>query len=77
VRIRAVALSGQFQVFHVCRRMALRLLDWQEIDAEREALVKKVVRDQTRELLRALARQTRLRPAGAVMQPKRSRRRRN
>jgi AcrR family transcriptional regulator len=77
VRIRAVALSGQFQVFHVCRRMALRLLDWEEIDAEREALVKKVVRDQTRELLRALARQTRLRPAGAVMQPKRSRRRRN
>jgi AcrR family transcriptional regulator len=77
VRIRAVALSGQFQVFHVCRRMALRLLDWQEIDAEREALVKKVVRDQTRELLRALARKTRLRPAGAVMQPKRTRRRGN
>jgi AcrR family transcriptional regulator len=77
VRIRAVALSGQFQVFHVCRRMALRLLDWQEIDAEREALVKKVVRDQTRELLRALARKTRLRSAGTVMQPKRGRRRGN
>jgi TetR/AcrR family transcriptional regulator, regulator of cefoperazone and chloramphenicol sensitivity len=55
VRIRAVALSGQFQVFHVCRRMALRLLDWDEIDAQRQALVKYVVRDLTRELLRALA----------------------
>jgi TetR/AcrR family transcriptional regulator, regulator of cefoperazone and chloramphenicol sensitivity len=73
VRIRAVALSGQFQVFHVCRRMALRLLDWEEIDAERQELVKKVVRDQTRELLRALAAKTRLRPVGAAPQPKRSR----
>jgi TetR/AcrR family transcriptional regulator, regulator of cefoperazone and chloramphenicol sensitivity len=55
VRIRAVALSGQFQVFHVCRRMTLRLLDWDEIDTERQALVKKVVRDHTREVLLALA----------------------
>jgi len=76
VRIRAVALSGQFQVFHVCRRMALRLLDWDEIDAERQALVKEVVRDHTRELLRAFAVKKRPRPPGAVMQSKRPRPRR-
>jgi AcrR family transcriptional regulator len=52
VRIRAIALSGQFQVFHVCRRMALALLDWDEIDMERQGLIKEVVRDHTRALLR-------------------------
>jgi len=71
VRIRTVALSGQFQVFHVCRRMALRLLDWDEIDAERQALVKEVVRDQTRELLRALAVKKHRRPPAAAMHSKR------
>jgi TetR/AcrR family transcriptional regulator, regulator of cefoperazone and chloramphenicol sensitivity len=71
VRIRAVALSGQFQVFHVCRRMALRLLDWDEIDAERQALVKKVVRDHTRELLRAFAAKKRVQPRAAVTKSKR------
>jgi AcrR family transcriptional regulator len=60
VRVRAVALSGQFQVFHVCRRMALALLDWDEIDTERQALVKQVVRDHTRQLLRAFAAEKRL-----------------
>jgi TetR/AcrR family transcriptional regulator, regulator of cefoperazone and chloramphenicol sensitivity len=73
VRIRAVALSGQFQVFHVCRRMALRLLDWDEIDVERQALVKSVVRDHTREVLRALATKKRLQPRAAVVQSKRRR----
>jgi hypothetical protein len=36
VRIRAVALMGPFQVFHARRRMTLALLDWDEIDAERD-----------------------------------------
>jgi HTH-type transcriptional dual regulator CecR, C-terminal domain len=71
-----VALSGQFQVFHVCRRMALRLLDWDEIDVERQVLVKKVVREHTRELLRALAAKKRPQPRAAVMQSKRRRPRR-
>jgi AcrR family transcriptional regulator len=62
VRIRAVALSGQFQVFHVCRRMALALLDWDEIDVERQALIKRVVRDHTRALLRTFAAERRLHP---------------
>jgi TetR/AcrR family transcriptional regulator, regulator of cefoperazone and chloramphenicol sensitivity len=73
VRIRAVALNGQFQVFHVCRRMALRLLDWDEIDAQRQEHVKKVVRDHTRELLRAFAAKKRPQPPAAVMQSKRPR----
>jgi TetR/AcrR family transcriptional regulator, regulator of cefoperazone and chloramphenicol sensitivity len=77
VRIRTVALSGQFQVFHVCRRMALRLLDWDEIDAQRQALVKEVVRDHTRELLRALAAKKRLQPPVAVMRSRRPRPRRD
>jgi AcrR family transcriptional regulator len=71
VRIRTVALSGQFQVFHVCRRMALRILDWDQIDAHRQALVKEVVRDQTRELLRALAAKQRRQSPPAVMRSKR------
>ncbi|MGD0490827.1 MAG: CerR family C-terminal domain-containing protein [Steroidobacteraceae bacterium] len=76
VRIRAVALSGQFQVFHVCRRMAMRLLEWDEIDARRQGLVKKVVRDHTRELLRALAAKKPPHPRTAVIQSKRPRPRR-
>jgi AcrR family transcriptional regulator len=67
VRIRAVALNGQLQVFQVCRRWALRQLDWDEIDAQRQALVKKVVREHTRELLRGFAAKKRLqRPAAVV-----------
>src|ERR1700722_11872041 len=73
VRIRAVALSGQFQVFHVCRRMALRLLDWDGIDAERQASIKKVVHDHTRELLRALAAKKRQPRPAAARQSKRTR----
>ena len=72
VRVRAVALIGQFQVFHVCRRMTLALLDWDEIDAERQALVKQVVRDHTRQLLRAFAAEKRL-AAQAIMRSKRPR----
>lgn len=51
-RVRAIALSGQLQVFHAHRRMALALLDWTDIDADRQALIKRVVRDHTRALLR-------------------------
>ena len=73
IRIRAVALSGQFQVFHVCRRLALALLDWDQIDSERQALIKRVVRDQTRALLGAFAAERRRNAPASVMQPKRLR----
>jgi hypothetical protein len=73
IRIRTVALGGQFQVFHVCRRMALALLDWDEIDAERQALIKRVVRDHTRALLRALTAEKRLHSPAGLVQSKRPR----
>jgi len=73
VRVRAVALMGQFQVFHVCRRMTLALLDWDEIDAERQALVKQVVADHTRQLLRAFAAEKRLAAPEAITRSKRPR----
>jgi AcrR family transcriptional regulator len=73
VRIRAVALSGQFQVFHVCRRMALALLDWDEIDTERQALIKEVVRDHTRALLRVFAAEKRFRRPDGQKRSKRPR----
>jgi AcrR family transcriptional regulator len=73
VRIRAIALSGQFQVFHVCRRMALALLDWDEIDMERQALIKEVVRDHTRALLRVLTAEKGLRRPKGQKQSKRRR----
>jgi TetR/AcrR family transcriptional regulator, regulator of cefoperazone and chloramphenicol sensitivity len=73
IRVRAVALSGQFQVFHVCRRMALALLDWDEIDTARQALVKRVVRDHTRQLLRAFAAEKRLPAPNPVTRSKRLR----
>ncbi len=72
-RIRAVALSGQFQVFHVCRRMALALLDWDEIDAARQGQVKQVVREHTRALLRSFAAEKRASAAAAVTRSRRPR----
>jgi hypothetical protein len=66
-------LSGQFQVFHVCRRMALALLDWDEIDMERQALIKEVVRDHTRALLRVLTAEKRLHRPKGHKQSKRAR----
>jgi AcrR family transcriptional regulator len=70
-RVRAIALSGQFQVFHVCRRMALTVLDWTDIDADRQALIKRVVRDHTRAVLLGFVAQRRA--AGRVAPPKRRR----
>jgi TetR/AcrR family transcriptional regulator, regulator of cefoperazone and chloramphenicol sensitivity len=52
--IRTMALSGQLMVFQVARRTALTALNWDSINAERLALIKRVVREQTTALLRAL-----------------------
>lgn len=73
-RVRALALSGQHQIFHVCRRMALVLLDWDEIDAAGQALIKRVVRDHTRDALRAITAERRApSPARLVRATRRSR----
>ncbi len=52
--IRTMALSGQLMVFQVARRSALTVLNWDAVNAERLALIKRVVREQTTALLRAL-----------------------
>jgi AcrR family transcriptional regulator len=53
--VRVLSLSGQLQIFQICRRVALNVLNWDAIDGERQALVTRIVCEQTRELLRALA----------------------
>lgn len=50
--VRVFTLHGQLMIFHTAKRGALSLLGWQEIDAERAALVKATVREQTLTLLR-------------------------
>jgi TetR/AcrR family transcriptional regulator, regulator of cefoperazone and chloramphenicol sensitivity len=72
-RVRAVSISGQFQVFHVCRRMVTTLLGWDDIDAARQALVQDISRDHTRSLLESFAAKRRLHAAAAPKQPKRRR----
>ena len=52
--IRTMALSGQLMVFQVARRSALTALNWDSINAERLALIKRVIREQTTALLRSL-----------------------
>jgi hypothetical protein len=52
--IRTMALSGQLMVFQVARRSALTALNWDSINAERLALIKRVIREQTTALLQSL-----------------------
>jgi hypothetical protein len=57
-----MALSGQLTVFQVYRRSALHSLDWDTVDAERLALLKRVIRQQTEALLRSLTSRRDARP---------------
>jgi hypothetical protein len=52
--IRTLALNGQLLVFQVARRSALASLNWDAIDADRLALLKRVIREQTGALLRSM-----------------------
>jgi len=52
--IRTMALSGQLMVFQVVRRSALTALNWDSINADRLALIKRVIREQTTALLQSL-----------------------
>jgi TetR/AcrR family transcriptional regulator, regulator of cefoperazone and chloramphenicol sensitivity len=52
--IRTMALSGQLMVFQMARRSALTALNWDSINAERLALIKRVIREQTTALLKSL-----------------------
>jgi AcrR family transcriptional regulator len=52
--IRTMALNGQLMAFQVARRSALTALNWDAIDANRLALLKRVIREQTDALLRSM-----------------------
>lgn len=52
--VRTMALTGQLMVFQVMRRSALRTLQWDAIDSERLGLLKRIIREHTSLLLRAL-----------------------
>jgi len=52
--IRTMALNGQLMVFQVTRRSALTALNWDAIDADRLALLKRVIREQTIASLRSM-----------------------
>jgi AcrR family transcriptional regulator len=52
--IRTMALNGQLMVFQVARRSALTALNWDAIDGDRLALLKRVIREQTSALLRSM-----------------------
>jgi TetR/AcrR family transcriptional regulator, regulator of cefoperazone and chloramphenicol sensitivity len=52
--IRSMMLSGQMHVFHFARKSVLTKLNWDTIDANRLALLKRVIREHTGALLRAM-----------------------
>lgn len=62
--VRTMILSGQLHVFHLARRSILTKLNWDAIDERRLNLLKRVVREHTGVLLRAM---TKARNAGRGM----------
>ncbi|MEJ1966843.1 MAG: CerR family C-terminal domain-containing protein [Gammaproteobacteria bacterium] len=52
--IRAMALSGQLSVFQFFRRSALTVLSWDSVNAERLALLKRIIREQTAALFHSM-----------------------
>lgn len=53
--IRTMMLSGQMHVFHFARKSVLAKLNWDTIDANRLALLKRVIRENISTLLRGMA----------------------
>lgn len=53
--IRTMALSGQQLYFQIMRRTALSLLNWDVISADRLALLKRVIGEQTAAILRSMS----------------------
>ncbi len=56
-RVRAMTLSGQLLVFLFLRRTLLKALHWDQFRGERVELIKRIVRENTRELLTAISQQ--------------------
>jgi hypothetical protein len=53
-----MALAGQLLFFQVLRRTALTSLNWDAINADRLALLKRVIGEQTAALLRSMSRES-------------------
>jgi TetR/AcrR family transcriptional regulator, regulator of cefoperazone and chloramphenicol sensitivity len=52
--IRTMTLSGQLMVFQLARRSVMTKLNWDEVDAQRLALLQKVLLEHTQSLLRSM-----------------------
>lgn len=63
-RIRAMIVGGQSQVFQVARRSLLTKLNWDKIDERRLDLLKQIIGEHTRVLLRAM---TKARDSGCTV----------
>jgi len=68
--VRTMMLSGQMHIFHFARRTVLAKLNWDTIDANRLALLKRVMRENTSVLLRAMTKLRDATPTVHSMQPK-------
>jgi TetR/AcrR family transcriptional regulator, regulator of cefoperazone and chloramphenicol sensitivity len=55
--VRTMMLGGQMHIFHFARRSMLAKLNWDTIDANRLALLKRVIRRHTSVLLRSMAKE--------------------
>lgn len=53
--LRTILLNGQMHVFHFARQSLLAKLNWDTIDANRLALLQRVIRDHVSALLRSMA----------------------
>ncbi len=61
--VRTMMLGGQMHIFHFARRSMLAKLNWDTIDANRLALLKRVIRKHTTVLLRSMAKERDAAPA--------------
>ena len=53
--LRTIMLNGQMHVFHLARQSLLAKLNWDTIDANRLALLQRIIRDHVGGLLRSMA----------------------
>jgi TetR/AcrR family transcriptional regulator, regulator of cefoperazone and chloramphenicol sensitivity len=70
--VRSMMLGGQMHIFHFARRSVLAKLNWDTIDANRLALLKRVIRKHTSVLLRSMAKERDAAPAVHSLHTKRA-----
>jgi TetR/AcrR family transcriptional regulator, regulator of cefoperazone and chloramphenicol sensitivity len=68
--VRTMMLNGQMHVFHFARKSVLAKLNWDTIDANRLALLKRAIRDNVNALLRSMAKARDSGSTAHSMQPK-------